>query len=229
VAATRPVGGRVVGASVRERLLAEVAEAVPRPGRPVLVAVDGADGSGKTTFADDLALALPGRPVVRASVDDFHFSREHRYAEGRTGETVWRRSFDYSTLRRELLDPWLTGAGASYRSRWHDLVSDDLFDCPRRAVPEDGVLVVDCLFAQRPELDGVWDLVVYLDCPDDVRVARMVARDGRPSAANHPDQRRYLDAQRIYRELCRPLERADVVVDNTDPQTPDRVWGGVAP
>ena len=32
--------------------------------------------------------------------------------------------------------------------------------------------------------------------------------------------RRYLPAQRIYREEARPIERADVVIDNTDPNHP---------
>jgi uridine kinase len=32
---------------------------------------------------------------------------------------------------------------------------------------------------------------------------------------DHPDQRRYLDAQRIYHAACHPRVSADVVVDNT--------------
>ena len=48
----------------------------------------------------------------------------------------------------------------------------------------------------------------------------MAARDGVPDDPDHPDQRRYLDAQVIYRETCGPRERADVVVDNSDPARP---------
>jgi len=55
---------------------------------------------------------------------------------------------------------------------------------------------------------------------DAMRVARMAARDGVPDDPDHPDQRRYLDAQAIYRERCRPEEHADVVVDNSDPGRP---------
>jgi uridine kinase len=57
--------------------------------------------------------------------------------------------------------------------------------------------------------------MVYVHAADDVRVARMASRDGVPDDPDHPDQRRYLDAQRMYRERYRPLDRADVVVDNT--------------
>jgi uridine kinase len=53
-----------------------------------------------------------------------------------------------------------------------------------------------------------------------VRIARMAVRDGVPAEADHPAQRRYLDAQQIYRDACRPLETADILVDNTDPARP---------
>lgn len=187
----------------------------------MLVAVDGGDGSGKTVLADELARLLV--TCVRASLDDFHHPRTHRYAYGRTGETVWERGFDYAAVRRELLDPWRHGAGSAYRRRWHDLASDALVDpaeAPPGRVPENGTLVVDGVFAQRRELAGVWDLVIYLEVPQDVRVARMAVRDGVSPDSGEPDQRRYLDAQAIYHARCAPRDTADVVVDNTDPDRP---------
>jgi uridine kinase len=189
----------------------------------VLVAVDGGDASGKTVLADELAgeLAAEGtRRPVRASLDDFHHPRAHRHALGRTGLTVWERGFDYAAVRRELLDPWRRGRGTAYRTRWHDLSTDRHVDAPPHRVPEGGVLVVDGVFAQRPELAASWDLVVYLHVPDEVRVARMAARDGLVSDPRDPGQRRYLEAQRIYHETCAPMASADLVVDNTDPDCP---------
>jgi uridine kinase len=206
----------------RLAVLARVADALPDLDRPLLVAVDGADGAGKTWFADELAalLADRDRAVVRASIDDFHHPRAHRHALGRTGETVWARSFDYRALRRELLDPWCAGPGATYRCRHHDLAADTHLDDARAGVPECGVLVVDGVFAQREELRGCWDLVVWLEVTDEERVRRMAARDGTPGDLDHDDQRRYLDAQRIYREAADPVSSADLVVDNTDLHAP---------
>ncbi len=192
-----------------------VAGSVPALGRPVLVAVDGADGAGKTTFANVLVgvLGAAGRRVVRASVDDFHHPRAYRHALGRTPETVWSRSFDLDALRRELLEPWRRGPGSMYRRRWHDLVTDTYVDERVEPVPDRGVLLVDGVFMQRPELAGFWDLVVWLEAPDEVRVARMAARDDTVDDVADPDQQRYLGAQRIYSELCNPRATADVVVD----------------
>jgi hypothetical protein len=57
---------------VRIELLHQIASAIRRlPGRSVVrVAVDGVDGAGKTTFADELAATLDslGAQTIRASV-----------------------------------------------------------------------------------------------------------------------------------------------------------------
>lgn len=203
-------------------VLTTVAARVPTAPRPVLVAVDGADGAGKTEFAEALASTLTGqrRAVVRASIDDFHHPGAHRHALGRTAETVWTRSFDVTAIRRELLDPWRHGPGTAYRRRWHDLASDAYVDDEPAFVPEHGVLLVDGVFAQRPELADAWDLVVWLEVPAEIRVARMADRDGTVPDVADPDQQRYLDAQRIYRETCDPSGRADIVVDNSDWEHP---------
>jgi len=215
----------------RRAVLTRVADGLPDVDRPLLVVIDGADGSGKTWFADDLAdlLTERARSVVRASVDDFHHTRQHRHALGRTGETVWARSFDYRALRRELLDPWSDGPGAAYRCRHHDLAADALLDEPAELVPERGVLVVDGLFVRRAELHDCWDLVVWLEVPDAERVRRMTGRDGTPADPDHPDQRRYLDAQVLYRAAADPVGNADVVIDNTDPGRPEVVGGSAVP
>ena len=206
----------------RRAVLARVVAGLPDSDRPLLVVVDGADGAGKTWFADDLAatLEVSGRRTVRVSVDDFHHPRDHRHAQGRTGETVWSRSYDYRALRQKVLDPWCAGAGSPYHRRHHDLATDEWYDDPVDEVPGRGVLVVDGVFAQREELRDCWDLVVWLEVADDERVRRMAARDGVVGDVRHRDQRRYLDAQRIYRSAVDPVLGADLVVDNSDPERP---------
>jgi uridine kinase len=201
-------------------VLAAVASRIPSPTRPVLVAVDGVDGSGKTTFADELAevAVATGRfgAVVRASLDGFHHPRAHRHAHGRTGETFWSRSYDYPALLRELVGPWRSGPGSAYRTAVHDVDTDRALDLPPAVVPARGLLLLDGIFAQRDELRGLWDLAVFLDVPFEISVARMAARDGSPDDPGHPDQARYVEGQRIYLATCDPRSRADVVVDNSD-------------
>jgi uridine kinase len=75
---------------------------------PVRVAVDGRTGSGKTTFADEVACTISavGKNVVRASVDGFHHLAKVRYRQGRHSPDGyfedardWRLSADYCLIR----------------------------------------------------------------------------------------------------------------------------------
>lgn len=192
-----------LGASspARRAFLADLAARIPAG--PVRVGIDGVDGAGKTRFADDLAVALRehGRTTTRASVDDHLFPPEHRYRRGRDDpEGFFLDSFDYATLRSASIEPHAAA------------------DC-------DDVLVVDGLFLQREELADAFDMVVFLDVPFAVTAARMAVRDGTPADPDHPRMRRYVGGQRIYFARCRPAERADLVVDHSDPLAPVLVRG----
>lgn len=201
----------------RAHVLGEVADLIPEPSRPLLVAVDGVDGSGKTIFADELGQALldRGDQVVRAGVDSFHLPRRVRHGGSRSSESVWTRHFDYRAMRRELLDPWLRGCGA-FRRAWHDVASDEYLDAAPEPVPERGILLVDGVFTQRPELRDAWDLTIFLDVPFEVSIPRMAERDGSSPDVADPDQQRYIGAQELYFSACEPRKIADVIVDNAD-------------
>jgi uridine kinase len=91
-------------------------------------------------------------------------------------------------------------------------------------MPIDGVLIVDGVFAFRPQLDSCWDLRIWVHIGPDVSVRRGVARDtereggAEPAEALHRD--RYLAAETIYIDEVNPVALADVVIDNTDLERP---------
>jgi uridine kinase len=187
----------------------------------VLVAIDGADGAGKSTFAVALATELrtSGRPVVQVSVDDFHNPRAVRYRRGRdSAPGFWLDAFDYPLLRRCVLEPLGPGGSRRYCPRGRDLDTDAQLDDAwswSTAAPG-AVAVIDGLFLHRDELVGRWNFSVFLDVPAEVSVRRLAARDGLAA-----DQvQRYVEAQRLYRAACDPLRRATVVIDNSDPARP---------
>jgi uridine kinase len=71
----------------RQQVLTELAHQIVRlsPDWIIRVAIDGVDGAGKTTFANELGDAIRPlrRSVIRASVDGFHNPRAVRYERGR--------------------------------------------------------------------------------------------------------------------------------------------------
>jgi len=98
-------------------VLADRITGVARP-HPVRVAIDGVDGVGKTTLADDLVDPLRRRqvPVIRASIDGFHNPRSVRYRLGRSSPIgYFRDSFNHDALTAGLLRPLGPGGSGSYR------------------------------------------------------------------------------------------------------------------
>ncbi|MDQ1204081.1 uridine kinase [Microbacterium sp. SORGH_AS_0862] len=195
-----------------------------RRGR-LLVAVDGRDGAGKTLFADALADVLreDGSTVFRASADDFHRPRAERHARGRTSaEGHYRDSYDTDALLARLLRPFR--AGAPFVTATHDLDEDRAVDLAAESAPADAILVVDGLFLLRPELRDVWNWSVWLDVPLDVAFRRMAERDGSDPDPLGASNARYREGFDLYLQDGDPRGRASVILDNTDPRHPVRVF-----
>jgi uridine kinase len=194
-------------------------------GRTIL-AVDGPDGAGKTRFADELATVLRKRGVAvfRASIDGFLRPRSERHARGRTGETCYVDSHDYSTFRRVLVEPFRMGGSAGFVLEAFDARRDARVEPKWVTAPPDAVLIVDGVFLNRPELSGIWNYSVWLDVPADVAFARVAERDGTDPDPEAESNRRYADAQRLYRGVVDPRTKASAILDNADLEHPRRVF-----
>ena len=186
----------------------------------MILAIDGVDGAGKTTLADELAaLVGPHRPVVRASEDDFHRPAADRYALGRTSpEGFYRDSYDDPALIDRLLDPF--AAGRDVVTGVFDHRADRPRLAPSQPAAPDAVLILDGIFLHRPTLAGRWDRSIWLEVAPDVAIPRVARRgEGDPDAAA-PSNRRYVEGQRLYLADADPWSRASWVIDNTDLDRP---------
>lgn len=215
--------------NAREKVLTEVAEQVVAGASkkrllraPWLIAVDGVDGVGKTTFADHLAelFRTEGREVMRVSMDGFHQPSEVRYRQGRTSpEGFYRDSFDYSAFRSRVVVPLKPGGSRMVRTAAFDHTTDRPVNPKAVRVADSTIVLVDGIFLLRKKLTDVWDSSVFLRASFESTVARLADRDGSPADPAHPANRRYVEGQRLY--LARkPERRATVVVDHDDPENP---------
>ncbi len=197
-------------------------------GRPILAAIDGVDGSGKTTFADRLALHLSrsGRQIIRASIDGFHNPRVVRYRQGRdSSRGYYEDSFNYKLLQQTLLDPLASG-NLEYKEAAFDYITDTELELPWKKAKLDAILVMDGIFLLRPLLVGYWDVKVFLDVGFEVTVPRAVLR-AQTGQSRQSEQEivkayadRYIPGQKLYFEESCPQQAADIVIDNTDFDNP---------
>ncbi len=78
-------------------------------------------------------------------------------------------------------------------------------------------MIVDGVFAFRPEIDTYWDFRVWLWVDEELSLRRGAERDqdwaGTEAESLHRD--RYLVAERIYLREVDPVPRVDVVIDNS--------------
>ena len=164
--------------------------------RPFLIAVDGLAGSGKSTLARALAHEM-GAAIVE--MDDF---------SSWNGE-LWAPA-DIARVRREVIDPLLGGQEARYqRYNWERRELGEW-----RAVPATGTVIIEGVRTLHIALADAYDLRLWVDAPDELRLRRGLARDGQ---ATLPVWQHWMAGEEDYLRVQDPISRADAVIDGRDP------------
>lgn len=209
----------------RTKLIDELAESIAElsPGR-LRIAVDGYTAAGKTSLAHELAAALRrrGRPTLRASMDDFKHpwrdARERGY-DRTSGQGYYRNAYDFTSALELLLRPMAPEGSGVVALCAHDPLTGVDHRLSTVEAPTGAVLIVDSIFAFRPEYNDHWDYRIWLDIDPGLSLLRGVKRDeaieGHDEASRvHHD--RYHQALSIYVSEADPIAKADVIIDNSD-------------
>ncbi|MFT2816118.1 uridine kinase family protein [Leifsonia sp. A12D58] len=131
----------------------------------ITVGVSGFGGSGKSTLTRQLTASIEGSARIRG--DDFlDPDRSHQRSSDWDGVGRIR-------LREEVLNPFRQGQpGAFRRFDW----GTRQLSAPE-AIPTAQVLIVDAIGLFHPDLDGAFDLTIWVDLDLPVATARGKARD----------------------------------------------------
>ncbi|WP_104084011.1 hypothetical protein [Cryobacterium sp. Y11] len=190
-------------------LRALAAEIVHNYGRGrTIIAIDGTDASGRVAFADDLAAVLreQDRHLFRASLRNFQLSRAaQQLLASETSETpasperLYRVGYDYSALRRVLVEPFRMGGSIGFVTEHFDPDRDAWIEPTWQTAPADATLIIDGNYINRPELHGLWLYSVLLESEPE----------------SEPD--------RLYLAETNPRDVVSAVIDNTQAGAPRRV------
>ncbi len=216
--------------SARQQILETLATHILKTSSPFVlrVAIDGVDGAGKTHFATELEplFAASGRNIIRASVDGFHHPKSVRYRLGRgSPEGFYRDSYDYGALKQALLEPLSAGGSGRYRTAVYDVYTETPVTVPEQQVQPGAILLLDGMFLHRPELRGYWDVSVWLEVPFEVSIPRGAQRGTGSPDPYAPENRRYVEGQKLYLNESTPQRHVTFVVDNTALNAPYLVRG----
>jgi uridine kinase len=101
----------------------------------------------------------------------------------------------------------------------HDPLTGEDHQDTTVSAPSGAVLIVDSVFAFRPEHNDCWEYRIWLEVDAELALRRGIARDsameGTAEATRvHGD--RYHAAETIYLAEVRPQTIADLIVDNRD-------------
>ena len=196
--------------------------------RPLLLGIDGVDVSGKTTLAKELANELKesGRLLIQASIDGFHNPKSVRYKEGNSSHKgYYLYSFDHESVIDELLKPLSIG-DLQYRTAVFDHFTDSKVVHPVQTATNDSILIMEGIFLFRPELVDFWDIKIFLDVDFETILERAVKREtereciGTEQEIRKRYEDRYIPGQKFYFQIAEPIEKADIVIDNSDFKNP---------
>jgi uridine kinase len=191
--------------------------------RPLMLAVDGVDGAGKSEYSARLLSRLieAGADAQVVHIDDFHRLTADRYRRGRESpEGFWLDSYDYDAFTSFVLQPLLIHRTGRFTPVFSDLDSDRLVQHPQLEARPGSVLIVEGIFLHRHELAWAWDWSIFLEVTTEESLSRMARRDGTSADPHDPRVRRYVVGQALYLRQCHPAERANCVIENSDWRNP---------
>ena len=140
----------------------------------LVVAITGASGSGKTTFAERLQKRL-GHVSVVISHDDYY-----KHFPDMTDEEAAVYDFDsLDALDNDLFIKHLSALkeGNPAEIPSYDFATHSRVDGAKHIEPAPVILVEGLLIMADPALQELFDLIIYMDSDSDVRVLRRVERD----------------------------------------------------
>ena len=181
-------------------------------GRPIVVAIDGGSGAGKSSLAVMIQTVLEAALIP---IDDF-FSAHIPDQQWDAFSPLERLEhvFDWARLRRQVIKPLLRGEIARWQA--FDFIagprSDGTYPMQDefKQLEPANVILIEGANSASPALADLVDLAILVDVPPEVRHARLAAREDRDFLTRW--HALWDPVEDLYFNQVRPKETFDIVL-----------------
>ena len=178
--------------------------------RPVVLAIDGPSCAGKSILAIAVALrsgasVLEGDDFYRHTLPQLTVSQREVMSDAAVVGAV----IDWERLRDQALLPLRAGKSATFQP--YDWETDDGRLAPPKTIPAADLIIVEGVYAARPEFANLLDSAVYLGVDPQTRARRYAERE------NDPDWARFWErGEAYYFSALRPPASFDLQLHDED-------------
>ncbi len=168
--------------------------------RPIIIAIEGFGGAGKSTLAKNLEDELGDAYVVE--IDDFFLKEAKSDAD--------KSNFDRERLRQQVLLPLKNGQPAAYQKLEWDTNTLGAFI----SIPDVHYLIIEGVSTFHPDIAGYTDYKIWIDTPGEVAKDRMIKRDKALGDEHGELWDHWTESYQAYKDLYHPETIADFIVGN---------------
>lgn len=172
--------------------------------KTMLIGIDGAGGSGKSTFVEAIKNVDPDNVTI-VHMDDFYKTSEQRKVLNGTIGELW----DCDRVKTQVLMPLKNSQPAKYQI--YDWDIDQLSDW--YYIPTGGIVLVEGCYSLIENLNNYYDIKIWIDTPHELRIFRGIERDGEEK--RHLWEDLWMPAEDYYIKAEKPVEIADLIIDGS--------------
>lgn len=136
---------------------------------PLLIAIDGRCGSGKTTLSTYLSLMFQHSMVIH--MDDFYLPKPLKTT---TRLKIPGGNVHYERFLEEILLPLTEGRPFVYNK--YSCITQEISSTTIHDLPP--LIFIEGSYALHPTLNNYYDLKIFLTVDDEVQLKRITARNG---------------------------------------------------
>lgn len=185
-----------------DQAAARIEAAARRQAGPLVVAIDGHSGTGKSTLTEVLA-----RRLSAAVIEGDDFYKGGTGIDGDPPKARAARCIDWRA-QRLVLSALRQGQPAHYHA--FDWDAFDGSTCGDATIIEPApIILLEGVYSARPELRDLLDFSILVRIPAALRLARLSAREGAPG----PWELQWHEAEDWYFTNAAPVSAFDLVLD----------------